>query len=134
MQAVLPVGHPLAEKAFLEPADFHEQPFIANGPEISTRSEIDLFLAIANARPRNVVETQLSVSTCELVSKGVGVSIIEPATAVNFALADKVIARPLHPEFPFRYDLLLPASRQPSRVAQDFLNLVEMRIAELIGA
>lgn len=132
MQAVLPVGHPLCRKDRLEPADFHEQPFVALGAEIATRSETDTFLAMGNARPRIVAEAQLSASICELVANGAGVSIVEPVTAANFAAAGRVIARPLHPEQPFRYDLLLPALREPSRVAARFLELVEARFATLL--
>jgi len=134
MQAVLPVGHPLGSKDRLEPADFHEQPFVALGAEITTRSETDTFLAASNARPRIVAEAQLSASICELVANGAGVSIIEPVTAANFVAAGRVIARPLHPEQPFRYDLLLPALREPSRLAARFLELVEEQFATLLGS
>lgn len=131
LRAVLPIGHPLARKDRLEPADFHEQPFIALGAEIATRSETDIFLAGGNARPRIVAEAQLSASICELVASGAGVSIVEPVTAAGFAAAGRVVTRPLHPEQPFRYDLLLPALREPSRVALRFLDLVQSRFADL---
>ena len=133
MKAVLPVGHPLGRKDSLEPADFHEQPFVALGAEIATRSETDAFLAAGNARPRVVVEAQLSASICELVASGAGLSIVEPVTAASFAAAGRVLARTLHPEQPFRYDLLLPALREPSRVATRFLEMVEAGFADLLG-
>lgn len=133
MQAVLPVGHPLGVKDRLEPGDFHEQPFVALGAEIATRSETDVFLASGNARPRIVAEAQLSASICELVASGAGLSIVEPVTAANFVADGKVIARPLHPEQPFRYDLLLPALREPSRVATKFLEFVEVRFDAMLG-
>ncbi len=131
MMAVLPLGHPLTAKARLEPADFHEQPFIALGAEIVTRSETDAFLALGNARPRLVAVAQLSASICELVASGAGVAIIEPVTALNFVDGGRVVARPLHPIQPFRYDLLLPALREPSRVATQFLSIVRERFAKL---
>jgi len=133
MQAVLPVGHPLCDKDRLEPRDFHEQPFVALGAEIATRSETDLFLATGKARPRIVAEAQLSASICELVSSGAGLSIVEPVTAAYFAAAGKVSARPLCPEQPFRYDLLLPALREPSRIAARFLSVVEDHFVTLLG-
>lgn len=133
MQAVLPVGHPLGRKDRLEPGDFHEQPFVALGAEIATRSETDMFLAAGNARPRIVAEAQLSASICELVASGAGISIVEPVTAANFAATGKVLARPLHPDQPFRYDLLMPALREPSRVATRFLDLVEAQFAALFN-
>ncbi|MDN5789186.1 LysR substrate-binding domain-containing protein [Pseudorhodobacter sp.] len=133
MRAVLPIGHPLGQKERLEPADFHEQPFVVLGAEIDTRSETDIFFAIGNARPRIVAEAQLSASICELVANGAGISIVEPVTAANFAAAGRIIARPLHPEQPFRYDLLVPALREPSRVAMRFLELIEAHFETLLG-
>lgn len=128
MLAVLPVGHPLERKDVLESADFDEQPFIALGAEIGTRSETDQFLSAGAARPRIVAEAQLSASICELVAAGAGVSIVEPVTATHFARAGRLVTRPLSPEQPFRYDLLLPALRKPSRVAERFLELVEEKL------
>ncbi len=125
MLAVLPIGHALERKDLLEPADFDQQPFIALGAEIGTRSETDLFLSTGGARPRIVAEAQLSASICEMVAAGSGISIIEPVTATHFANAGRVAVRPLTPEQPFRYDLLLPAQRKPSSVAARFLELVE---------
>ena len=127
MLAVLPIGHTLERKDVLEPADFDQQPFIALGAEIGTRSETDLFLSVGGARPRIVAEAQLSASICEMVAAGSGISIIEPVTAKHFADAGRITVRPLTPEQPFRYDLLLPALRQPSRVAARFLELVKDR-------
>ena len=131
MMAVLPLGHALAAKARLKPADFHDQPFVALGAEIATRSETDGFMALGRAQPRVVAVAQLSASICELVAAGVGVSIVEPVTALNFARAGLVTLRPLHPLQPFRYDLLLPALREPSRAATQFLALVERRFSML---
>ncbi len=132
MLAVLPIGHELERKDVLEPADFNQLPFIALGAEIGTRSETDQFLSAGGARPRIVAEAQLSASICELVAAGAGISIVEPITAINFANAGRITVRPLAPEQPFRYDLLLPALRQPSRVASRFLELVEDRFATFV--
>ncbi len=132
MLAVLPPGHPLEQRDVLEPADFDGAPFIALGAEIGTRSETDLFLSAGGTRPRIVAEAQLSASICELVAAGAGLSIIEPVTALHFAAAGRVTVRPLSPEQPFRYDLLLPALRRPSRIASRFLDLVEARFASFV--
>ena len=129
MLAVLPIDHALGEKDILEPQDFDQQPFIALGAEIGTRSETDLFLSSGPARPRIVAEAQLSASICELVAAGAGISIVEPMTAIHFGQSGRVLVRPIVPEQPFRYDLLLPALRKPSRVASRFLELVEQKFA-----
>ena len=131
MLAVLPIGHELADKEFLEPSDFHQRPFVALGHEISTRSETDVFLSVAKARPKIVADAQLSASICELVAAGVGLSIVEPITAIHFANTNRIVTRPLKPELPFRYDLLLPTLRETSRAATQFLKLVEARFSEV---
>jgi DNA-binding transcriptional LysR family regulator len=132
MLAILPLGHELEKKTVLEPGDFDQRPFIALGAEIGTRSETDMFLSAGHARPRIVAEAQLSASICEMVAAGAGLSIIEPVTAMHYADAGRVTVRPVTPEQPFRYDLLLPASRQPSRIANRFLSLVEDRFDSLL--
>ncbi|WP_341864165.1 LysR substrate-binding domain-containing protein [Gymnodinialimonas sp. 57CJ19] len=128
MLAVLPPGHELAQKDYLEPMDFDQRAFIALGAEIGTRSETDTFLTVGSSRPRIVAEAQLSTSICEMVAAGTGLAIVEPVTATYFALAGRVVTRPLRPEQPFRYDILFPAMRQPSRVASRFLELVKARL------
>ncbi|AEI95307.1 MULTISPECIES: LysR substrate-binding domain-containing protein [Roseobacter] len=132
MLAVLPVGHALGQKDVLEPMDFDQCPFIALGAEIGTRSETDAFLAIGSARPHIIAEAQLSSSICELVSAGTGISIVEPVTATYFASAGRLVTRPLRPVQPFRYDILTPALRQPSRAASRFLKLVEHKFATVL--
>jgi len=130
MLAVLPRGHMLCEKVALTPADFHQQAFVALGSEISTRSETDLFLAHGAARPRIVAEAQLSFVICGLVAGGAGVSIVEPVTARHCSALGMVETRPLVPEQLFRYDVLLPALRPPSRLATEFLAVVRDRAEE----
>jgi DNA-binding transcriptional LysR family regulator len=129
MLVVLPRDQDLERKDRLTPSDFDQQPFIALGAEIGTRSETALFLASENARPRVVAEAQLSASVCEFIASGAGLSIVEPVTATNFANAGKISARPLDPEQPSRYDLLLPALRRPHRAATE---LVEQHFETLL--
>ena len=39
MMAVLPLGHPLAKKSRLEPADFHDQAFVALGADLGAHED-----------------------------------------------------------------------------------------------
>lgn len=133
MQAILPVDDPLSKKEFLTPKDFHERPYIVHGAEDPTRNEIDRIFNAEGVRPRIVSEAQLSASICELVANGAGVSVIEPVTAAYFGAFNKIEARPFRPAIPFRYELLLPALREPSRIATRFLELVEAQFQALLG-
>lgn len=107
-----------------------------------THRQIEAFRAVIEtgkmtAAAETLGTTQPSVSKMiadlEQVAAGVGISIVEPVTAKQFALSGRVLLRPLVPEQPFRYDLLLPALRQPSRVASRFLELVERKFTTLFN-
>ena len=134
MQVILPIGHPLCTKTHIEPTDLHEQPLISQGIEDPTQLAIDRLLMAEDVRPRFVAEAQLSASICEMVANDVGLSIIEPVTALYFANLGKVVSRPLAPEILFQYELLIPALREPSRVATQFLEVVDTQFSELFGS
>ena len=134
MQVVLPIGHPLCTKTHIEPTDLHEQPLISQGIEDPTQLAIDHLLIAEDVRPRFVAEAQLSASICEMVANDVGLSIIEPVTALYFANLGKVVSRPLTHEILFQYELLLPALREPSRIATRFLEVVDAQFSELFGS
>lgn len=131
MLAVLPPAHALCGKPVLEPGDFHQQPFIALGSEISTRSDTDRFLAAHRVRPRVVAEAQLSFAICAMVAAGAGISIVEPVTALHCAGLGMVRIRPTAPEQLFTYDILTPALRPPSRLVHDLTRLVRQRFEDL---
>lgn len=131
MLAVLPLGHPLCEKMVLEPGDFHQQPFIALGSEISTRSDTDRFFAAHRVRPRVVAEAQLSFAICAMVAAGAGISIVEPMTALHCAKLGMIHIRPTAPEQSFTYDILTPALRSSSRLVHDLTDRVRRRFNDL---
>lgn len=131
MLAVLPRDHALCAKAALEPRDFHHQPFIALGSEISTRSDTDRFFSDQSVKPRVVAEAQLSFAICAMVAGGAGISIVEPVTALHCAGLGMVATRPIRPVQPFTYDILTPALRPSSRLVTDLIQQVRQRFAEL---
>ncbi|MFC3170380.1 MULTISPECIES: LysR substrate-binding domain-containing protein [Paracoccus] len=131
MLAVLPPGHVLCDKPVLEPEDFHRQPFIALGSEISTRSDTDQFFSARKVQPRVVAEAQLSFAICAMVAAGTGVSIIEPITALHCAELGMIRIRPILPEQPFTYDILTPALGPSSRLVHDLADRVRERFEEL---
>lgn len=89
---VIPEGHALALKEVITPADLAHQRFIVLGRGTIFASRIDVALAEV---PRKIVaETGLSHTACIMVSEGVGITIVDPATAADYA--DRgVVSRPL---------------------------------------
>ena len=121
---VMPKSHRLAGLKVVTAKDFEGENFISLGMEDLSRARIDQIFEEAG-QPRNIaVETQYAATICGLVLKGVGVSIINPVTAIDFIDRDLVMRR-FEPEVQFEYYLFLPLHRPLSRVAKSFISMLE---------
>lgn len=118
--ATLPANHPLARQEVIELTALASEPFIALRPATLLRSQIDL-AAVRSGRPfRPIMETASGVTACELVARGLGVSISDPILARSFRQKGVVVRKlstPLHVTYGF---LLNPAaaSLQVSQIVQ----------------
>lgn len=123
MVCILPKGHALARLSKIEPADLHEQPFIALGREDRSRFVIDeAFHGEAIGRQVQI-EAQLAESACAFVAAGMGISIVPPFTAADFG--ERLIdIRPFHPPIAMDVWLLLPTGREPSMLTLDVVDLL----------
>lgn len=99
---VLPPGHRLAERSVVTIDDLRDEPFISLGEGTMTRLKIDAAFEAANVTRANAIEAYWSVSICSLVERGLGVSIIEPFTAENFAQRGGIV-RPFEPVIDFSF-------------------------------
>ena len=92
--AVLPLGHPLADKARLTWAELAGEFFIAFGPGSSIRRLTDLGLVQAGVEPRQRVETGTVATAGGVISAGLGVSVM-PRLALGLMPTATVVTRPL---------------------------------------
>src|SRR3546814_2193900 len=81
---ILPPGHRLADLAYIEPADLAGEPFISLMHGDRTRRRVDRIFEDAGVKRDLVVETQYAITHCNLVTLGVGCSIVNPANAIGF--------------------------------------------------
>jgi DNA-binding transcriptional LysR family regulator len=121
---VLPPGHRLAEKEVIEPQDLAGEPFISLMLGDQTRRRIDRIFEDAGVERELVVETQYAITHCSLVTQGVGCSIVNPATAVDF-LNRGLVMRPFMPRIEFEYLLYTPALRPLSQNALALIATME---------
>lgn len=117
----MPVGHPLADKEVIEPADLHDMPFVAYVPEDRGRQRLDAILETAGVRPRVVVETIYASTLYALVAEGVGVGIVSPVSVEGLDPA-RVALRRFEPGVQVRSLLILPADRPKSAILRDFID------------
>lgn len=83
---VLPTGHPLLVKDQLTPQDFAGQNFISLSSTDSYRHLLDALFGEQGVERRMVMETHSAASVCAMVRAGVGVSIVNPLTALDLSL------------------------------------------------
>lgn len=129
---VLPDGHPLLEKQVLTPTDFEGQPFVSLSATDSYRQQIDQIFAEAGTMRRMVIETHSAASICAMVREGVGVAIVNPLTALDYA-GNGVHIRRFSRAIPFSVNIVRPIHRPPSRVVDVFIEALAEQ-AELIDA
>ena len=119
--AVMPQGHRLAGRRALRPRDFAGEPFVALGPMTPSRFRIDDLFSRHGVERSIRVETPLSEIACALVASGVGLSIVDPFTAHEYATRG-VVARAFEPRLQFQVAALYPAHRSLSPVAREFID------------
>lgn len=78
---VLPVDHPLASKAVLEPRDFEGQPFVSLAADDPYRRQFDAIFQAAQVQRRMQIETHSAMAVCALVQQGLGIALVNPLTA-----------------------------------------------------
>ncbi|XBS69014.1 LysR family transcriptional regulator [Acerihabitans sp. KWT182] len=129
---VLPAGHPLNAKDLLTPEDFHHLPFISLSATDGYRQLLDRLFEQRAVSRNLVLETHSAASVCAMVRAGVGLSIVNPLTALDYA-ASGVVIKPFSLEVPFTVSLVRPLHRPASSLVQHFVHHLRT-FAETISA
>lgn len=116
---VLPADHPLAQRAVLTPADFNGQNYISLSRTDSYRQIVDGIFAEHGVQRRMVIETHSAASVCSMVKAGIGVSIVNPLTALDYADSGVTIRR-FSIAVPFTVSLNRPRHRPTSALVDAF--------------
>jgi len=119
---VFPQGHALGQLKEITPSD------LINEKLIHSRRDSVFFQSVSQAFQRAQIEFKSSIevrqftAACELVSNGLGVSILSELDAskyVNMGLE----FRPFRPKIPHRLALLRPTLKRPSMISLEFMQL-----------
>ena len=125
---LVPSAHPLAGRTTLAPEDLADARFVSLASEDAARARIDRLFEQAGVRRRIVVETQYSVTICNLVRNGVGVSLVNPLALEGLDRAGLTVI-PFEPRVHFRTLLITPPSGTLSQVADAFLAEAKRQLA-----
>lgn len=127
---VLPQGHPLLQYDCLTPKHFAQQRYISLAPNDSYRQALDTLFYQAKVERQMVIETHNAASVCAMVAQGVGISIINPITALDFS-NHGVALRPLSVSVPFTLNVIRPKHRPVSQLVDSFAQYLVDEITEI---
>ena len=128
---VLPPGHPLAVKKVLTPDDFHGENYISLSRTDSYRQFLDQLFTENQVKRRMIVETHSAASVCAMVRAGVGVSVVNPLTALDYAASGLVVRR-FSIAVPFTVSLIRPLHRPSSALVQAFSEHLQAGLPKLV--
>ncbi len=127
---VFPIGHPFSEFATIAPAQ------LENERLIHARRDSNFFHSLSevyrkySVTPKQIVETRQFTAACELVSFGVGVSIVSELDARTYD--GRLSYRPFVPNIPHRLSLVRPIHKMPSMVTLDFMEAFKESLTDLL--
>lgn len=128
---VLPAGHRLAEKVVLTPADFQGENYISLSRTDSYRQLLDTLFAEHQVKRRMVVETHSAASICAMVRAGVGISVVNPLTALDYADSGIAIRR-FTVSVPFTVSLIKPLHRPASALVDTFSAHLQQGLSTIV--
>ena len=129
---VLPQGHPLAAKKRITPKDLKAVPFITLNRDHMTYFRVVNAFENAGVTLNVRAEVRWFAPACAMVSRGIGVSIIDPVTASTYADSGIEI-RPFDPPVPFDIGILYPAHRPRSLLAQEFATVLKQALSPYVS-
>ena len=117
----------------IEAGDLRGERLILPSYADDTRSPLDRVLRSAGAGQVPAIETPYGATICALVSRGLGIGIVNPLAAIG-ADPKRIVFRGFVPQIMFRGFMLCPQLQLPNPVVQVFLELVRAMMAREIGA
>ena len=117
----VPDDHMLAERSSLAIEDIASETLIALYSDHSTSRQLTASFALAGMDWVPSIRTQFFATNCELVEKGVGISIVDPITASHFRDRN-LVAIPFECEIFHEVALLHPPPQEVSELVSHFVD------------
>jgi DNA-binding transcriptional LysR family regulator len=126
---VLPVGHALASKKVITAKSLQGYAFISLNPEDAARKRFEVALKERGVVLQSKIETPYAMTICELVARNVGISIVSPIAALDYAGRGLVLRRF---ELPLIFNCLMvmPLNMPLSGLAQKFVAEMRLQLAQ----
>lgn len=129
---VIPESHFLAEKSVITPQDFDSVTFVYFSEEDPYRRQVDDIFDAAGVARRHAIETTSATGLVSMIAAGVGVSLVNPFTAVHY-LGRGVVLRKFKVRVPYFINLWRSDSAHRSTFAHEFAAILRDVTYEMIS-
>lgn len=129
---ILPRGHRLADKEIVAAEDLDGEEYVSIEPDTMLRYRTDELFGRIGVRRRLSIETQSTITVCNLVASGLGVSLVHKFVADVFA--DRIHVKRFEPAFRFEYGLIRASGMTLSPIANEFIGAMRASIRQIEGA
>ena len=126
---ILPLGHPLAAKTFIVPADLIGVPFVSFDPESHTHQRVASALKTHGVEPHVTMVANVSPTLCEFVAAGVGVSLVHPL--IVGGLREKLAIRRFEPTIQLDFHLCRLRDSRNARLVETYLEITRETAAAI---
>ena len=126
---VMQADHALARFKTIKPEQLAEVSFLALNPEDASRRRLEATMAEHGVTLRIAIQTPYAASVCELAMRGLGVGLVNPITALDYAERGLVV-RKFASDVSFACLLALPAGKVLSTTARAFLSLMRLQLRD----
>lgn len=127
---IVPKGHRLARRRLIAPSDLAGEAFISFASADVARAAID---RVFEPETRNVIiETQEVPTVCAMVSRGLGVSVVNPLILGEMNIAN-IRAIPFDADIQFKCFVVRPKLRPEQALVDDFLEAVQVVVRERVA-
>ncbi len=127
---VLPKGHRLCALDKITPRDLEGEEFVSFTRDSRMRHITDAVFEQRRVSRKMRLEVFTSAEANALVSRGLGVAIVEPL-GVSRGIWSGLEIRPFEPQLEFTFSLLRPQDRGDVALANRFLDILKARIRDM---
>lgn len=127
---ILPKDHALATCDVIQPKDLEGEQLLMISDYSPTQRRVMQSLEAAGIEPNVVFEASISAIICDLVDRGIGMSIIEPLTAHAYRGSNTVV-RAYAPGIPVSLKAIHPSAQPPTERAAALIELVEAEMKRI---
>ena len=128
---IFPQGHHLSRLKSVSPKDLVDEKLIHSRKDSVFFQSLSQAFQEEQVKLKSSIEVRQFTSACELVSNGLGVSILSELDAIKY-VNQGLEFRPFLPKIPHKLTLLRPILQRPSLIALEFMQMFETSLAPFI--